>query len=444
MLNVPEIESGKSNRLVEVSFLVWLLTLPFGAKIGAFSLGFFSVYPNLIVSLILFALVIRTINQWKRILQVFFGLLGLWLVFAICYPFFGNIDFNSDWKFDVHSLGMQWMFTGIIFGSYYSLGLTKFRKMLKNGISYFLGILITFGIFEYYTGIHFTGTYTDSLLEQDMVNWIFYSPLFIYDNSNDFLVYLIGLALLFVSFSSQDRENKWKSVALFILVFLFAETASSRIGILICVVLLTFQLFRIAYEHFRREYLVRILLFTLVGAVLITLLLSKNKLFIGSKYSNGDYLRTGEYVDFPKSEPSEGYSSDFVRKNLFFNGVDFIKEKPVLGIGPGQFRYRHKEHLIKNETGTIVGPHNYLVEVVTQYGIMGWCYLFMLGYLFFSQVKNCIRNREGIWKVVVWPMLALMMLMPSSFLYMDINWFIVPVLALFSTDLLKVSEQDNE
>ena len=444
MLNVPEIESGKTNRVVEISFLVWLLTLPFGAKIGSFSLGFFSVYPNFVATLVLFVIVIPSILKWKRILQVFFALLGLWLAFALVYPFFRDIGMNDDWKFDVRSLGMQCMFAGIIFGTFYTLKISRFKGLLKSGIFYYLGILIVVGLFEFYSGIHLRGTWTDKFLTLDTVSWIYYSPLFVYDNPNDFLVYFLGLALLCINFLPVNSTNRWLSTTFFFLAFIFAEVASSRIAIFASVAIVIVQLIIITRQYLSKKFIINSAIYFLVGTLFIALLVFRNDNFIGPKYSNGAYLQNGEYAEFPTSEQDEGYSSDFVRKNLMLNSFDFIKEKPLLGIGPGQFRFRHKERTVTYETGTVIGPHNYVLEVVSQYGIIAWLYLAFLGYLFYKQVRKCMRRREGLWVILLWLVFAMMMLMPSGFLYLDINWLIVPILALFSADLLSFLELSNE
>ena len=46
-----------------------------------------------------------------------------------------------------------------------------------------------------------------------------------------------------------------------------------------------------------------------------------------------------QYLDSANTKSPEGSSS--IRKNLIFNGIDFIKEAPFSGIGPGAYRTRH-------------------------------------------------------------------------------------------------------
>lgn len=420
---------NQSNQInwVRRIFLAWLLTMPFGAAIGAFSIGFMTIYPNLLLSCFLFIAVIPTIAKWHKTLLSFSLLLGFWLVLAVISPTFSEAEFDSYWKFDFRSLCLQFLYSGIIFGAYYRIGAAVFRKVLLQGIAFFLVVLIASGLFEFYSGIHIVGNFTDKLLEQTIVNNNFYAPVFIYDNPNDYLLYLIGLIALFLGLNKLER---WKSVALIMLAFVFAFTASSRIGLVLCLLLLSIQFLFVAKEYLKKKQFKKFG-FVTAGMAGVLLIFLVQPVFIGPKYVKGGETTSGDYKAYPAPVIDELSSSE-VRKNLILNGLDFVIESPVTGIGPGQFRHRHETGSVKQDTGTVVGPHNYFVEVISQYGLIGWVYFLFLLMAFFKLLKTTFRRKDFYDFCVLFPVLGLMSLMSSSFLYLDLNWFMVPILLLYS------------
>lgn len=65
--------STKGNQLIRFLFLGWLLTLPFGAKILSVSIGFMTIYPNLLFSIALVTFVIPTLRKWLLLNKLIAG-----------------------------------------------------------------------------------------------------------------------------------------------------------------------------------------------------------------------------------------------------------------------------------------------------------------------------------------------------------------------------------
>ena len=65
--NISTDESSSSNHLIKVLLVLWLVTLPFGAKVGALSLGFLSIYPNFILTIILTGVLAKSVLKWNKI-----------------------------------------------------------------------------------------------------------------------------------------------------------------------------------------------------------------------------------------------------------------------------------------------------------------------------------------------------------------------------------------
>lgn len=181
----------------------------------------------------------------------------------------------------------------------------------------------------------------------------------------------------------------------------------------------------------------------LLGAIIVFTIIMFKPLFVGPKYSESSKTTTKEIVSFPQNQVIKT-SSGNVRVNLFKNGIDLIKENPILGVGPGQYRWNHKNNNVVHSTEKLVGPHNYVIELISQYGIISWVYLIFIVHAFILNFKKVNRSKKNLWSLLLFPVFGLMSLVPSSFLYLDINWLIVPMLLLFSYESLNSEESINE
>lgn len=225
-----ELKKNKQIKRIELVFLLWFITLPFGSIIGGISIGFMTLYPSLVIGVVLFILVIPSIKEWKRSIQLFFLLLLVWLIYASSW-FLWNSTYE-DWKIDIKSLFLQFIYAGILFGSYYILGVKQFKVILIKGLTFFLSIIIIIGILEYSTGVHLLGAYTDKLLTHEVVTDVFYAPIFIYDNPNNYLVYFIGLTTLYFSLVVKKTQVSLENIDGFIIriYFLFCCRISNYNG----------------------------------------------------------------------------------------------------------------------------------------------------------------------------------------------------------------------
>ena len=444
MSNVRNIDQSKLQRITEVVFILWGLTLPFAAKIGHFSLGFLTIYPNLIFGLLLAPLVLLTFPKWNRYAKAYVIFLALWVAYAFIQPKLVGSGYHENWKFDLRSLGMQCLFAILLIGSYYTLDASLFFKRLRQGSAYLLIVVLSVGLLEFYTGYHLQGQFTDHLFREHTITNIFYTPLFIYDNANDYMVYLIMLSLLYFSLNFKEKEGSmWQVVTLMTICFLFAFNASSRIAMWLILGILGLALIKGFWQKITATWRVWILP-TVLGLIFFTIALFSNPLFVGPKYTQHNFLTTGEYVRLPKSLPSEGMSSDNIRMALLKNGLDFIKEQPILGIGPGEFRERHARNLVQHDAWTVHGPHNFPLELVSQYGIIGWIYgliWFALMVFLWGQFR---KGRINVWALCLIPALAFCSIMPSGFLYLDIHWLLVPVLLILILQTPRVSTETDE
>lgn len=444
MSNVRNIEQSTLQRITEIVFILWGLTLPFAAKIGHISLGFFTVYPNFVLGLLLFPLVILSFPGWHRYAKAYLFFLALWVVYAIVQPGLVGSAYHENWKFDIRSLAMQCFFAATLIGTYYTLGSERFFKRARQGSLYLLLLVLMVGLLEFYTGYHLRGQFTDHLFREHTVTNIFYTPLFIYDNANDYMVYLIALSLLYFALNFRERESSiWQVATLMTVCFLFAFNANSRIAMWMILgvvgIVLVKGFWKKAIESWKTW-----LWPAVCGLAFFLILLFSNPLFVGPKYTLHNFTTEGEYKRLPGSLPTEGMSSDAIRKALIMNGLDFIKEEPIWGIGPGEFRERHARNLVRHDAWTVHGAHNFPIELISQYGIMGWTCGFIWAVLFGLSWRQYRKGRINVWALILIPSLVFCSLMPSGFLYLDIHWLIVPIVLILMLQPTVQAAENNE
>lgn len=444
-----------NKRMISWLFLAWLITLPFGSDIGGISFGSFTVYPNLLFSLALLAPVPLIILKWPRLIQFFVLFLACWSLYSIIFAI--NNGKSDTIIFDIRSLGMQLIFALGLFSTYTVLGWEKFKEFLVIGLRCFLFVLLVFGFFEFYTGIHLEGKTTAKLYYLP-VNFIFYAPLFNFDNPNDFLLNCIFILLILLAFDDRLRTNRFIPISIALLLALFTICAYSRLANFILAIIILFQLVQEFLVQRKRIEIKRYIPYVIVGG-LMAVLLFVNPLFIGPKYSPVNKFQkneldvstrdsmiidtTGKVVDrvlrtVEFNEPS----ADEVRMNLILNGWDFIQERPILGIGPGQFRQRHHDKKVNRPVGTVLSPHNFVIEIISQYGIFGWIYLLFVLFVFIQLVLKRWKTKRTnkYWMLIVFISIPTMWLMPSGYLYQQINWLLLPLLLI---ELTRIKNEEK-
>ncbi len=430
MASINKIWKDEDRGFFTTIFLLWMITLPFGSNLGGISLGFFTIYPSFVLLLLLFLRFIWTFQKWNIGLKSYTFFLIFWVFYAVSSLYWAETIGIEEWKFDVKSLIMQLLTVSTLFGAFYFFGKDKFFQLFNSGLVAFLIVLIIAGYYEFYTGNHILGHFTDKMMSENEVRPFFYAPSFVYDNPNDFLVYYnIVLAIL----TFQYRKGRHRAWLLLIAVFtgiIFGLYADARLMLVTDIILLIWILIRTFIDYFDSLKSFRYWMIPL-SLILMTIVYVKSEKFFGPKYVEGNYTTEGIYEVFPL--PDTSVNSIDVRKNLLSNGMDMIAEQPLTGVGAGQFRYRHAEKLVNKDTGTVQGPHNFTVEVLSQYGIIGWLLFIFLFVAFagtFSRFWSAKRNYYHL--LILFVIYPLFSLTPSSFLYMDINWIFLSFLIIYS------------
>jgi hypothetical protein len=447
---------SESRNLVRFLFFAWLLTLPFGSNIGGFSIGLLTIYPNLIVTLAILPFCLIAVKKFNRFEIIILSFLFIWLLSAVISSSLNG--FSSEAIFDIRSLIMQFMFGFVLIGSFHILDKEKFLRLVKLGVRCFLFVLLFSGILEFLTGIHFAGHKTAELLQLPVGN-TFYAPLFIYDNQNDYLTYFIFIFLILNIIDEKIQTNFLFQILVTLVIFVFSTYADSNFAKMISGGILVFLMAKSMFFHFKINGLKSIYPY-LIGLLLLGITVLNNRIFLGPKYENGaNYRLNGVSMIAKKDGKLTVFSvkdqlsakdqkmliaeldsintksptgSVNLRKNLILNGIDFIKSAPILGIGAGGYAQKCKAKQNNYFVHTHTSPHNFPIEIISQFGLFGWLYFSFLIFIFvsFYQIRKTISSAEKIALTFLLVSLPLLWMMPSSYLYLTINWLLLPILAI--------------
>ena len=136
---------------------------------------------------------------------------------------------------------------------------------------------------------------------------------------------------------------------------------------------------------------------------------------------------------------------DDIRKNLILNGIDYLRESNYLGIGPGAFISYNQQKRNKYPIGTIESPHNFLIEILSQYGVIvtGLLLIIILAacvVLAFSFFKKAWTN-EHTFAMILLVCLFLLGNANSRFLSLPINWVVFSFIFIVSDELFAIHKK---
>ncbi len=119
----------------------------------------------------------------------------------------------------------------------------------------------------------------------------------------------------------------------------------------------------------------------------------------------------------------------YMRLMITIDALEMSKATYFLGAGPGSFTNYLKENGARSK---IVNPHNWWLEILSQYGIIiFFLYVGILGYLFWGNFKNYLKSKDFMFLKYICVLIAYVIssISPSSFLGYSYQW-IVPALGI--------------
>lgn len=435
-----EIWQDKERKVFSLLLLLFFVFLPFGSALFDVKIGPVTFYPSFVLLLVLFGRFIFEFAKWNKAFKLFVVFLFLWLVYAVSGRFWMSPIGLEEWKFDIRSLLFLWIFVSVLIGAFHFFGREKFKELFVYGLLTYTAVLVVSGVFEFYTGIHILGHFTDKMLLEPEVRPFFYSPVFRYDNPNDYLAYFNGILIMLGLYTLRNGKLNWLLFGLSFLSLFFAITGQSVFMSTVSTLLILWFGITCLYSYTGKWKLKKYWFIPLAICVGIYVF-SQSNLFYGPKYSKGNHTVDKEYKSFPVSKSELG--SVQIRRNLILNGFEYIKEAPITGIGAGQFRYRHHVGDKKHETGTVENPHNFLIEIVSQYGVFAWSFILFLLIGFIRTCRATIQDwRNNYALLIFFGLYPIFTLVPSAFLYQELNCLFIAILIIESYSIHRVGANE--
>lgn len=441
----------KQNSLYSILFL-WVITFPFRNSVLTFSIKGAEIYPNFLVTIALVGFIFCFLRpNFKKTDKIYFGIVMMFLIYCILWILLNGLKFYA--LFDLHSMLMSVSYAYIIFSLAATFGWDQAKQLLSKLLIFCISVLVFFGIYEMITEVHIMGSNVSKLMEYP-ISSTFNAPFFIYDNQNDYCLYLFLSVHLLLIVNERFRSQKWIYLLLLLLILLFGWLAQARLVMLISTAFVGF----FAVYHFLRSAPFITMRnnwkFILAFVFLIGCLFLSNDFFKGSDYRNSyksilqrsyfvdstGSLRTYKQIDLEsKKEIDESFKklkiapdesrSDRIRYNLLQNGLMMITSHPILGVGPGQFNYILSTSETPYPIAEVYNPHNFVIEVIAQYGLLGWVYfgfmLYLIVVLFQLKFDDPYLKAMLLLLLFLYPIIGLI---PSSFSYINLHWLFLPVI----------------
>jgi teichuronic acid biosynthesis protein TuaE len=333
-------------------FLLLIFSLIFGNYGGAFQ-------PIRIISLAIFPFTIYSmfVSGLKFSNSIiFFGIfisLGLFLIFFSENMFFAL----KDVLYLLVNLTL-WI-NIVVLLKQINLSTLELSKYLS-----FLFVFLVFsGIIEILTGLHFNNSVfiDNSVLGGVGIERIYAS--FTFGNYNYFNVHLLFLLPFSINFYLKSKFGIFKFIvflAIILAIIIFIVNAS-RGSILGGFILLMFLFFKIKNNYIK------------FSIILVPLII----------YMFLDY----EFITFQifYRLSSLDFFSDDARGDIINVGIKILIDSNFIGVGPGNF----EESISLVDSNIVAAPHNILLEVVTQYGILGLIIFFCI---FLNSFRRVFSN----------------------------------------------------
>lgn len=288
-------------------------------------------------------------------------------------------------------------------------------------------------VWEIYTANHLVSSLTSRLYELKPFHKLNYVPIFTFDNSNHFAIYCCLSILLFAGLILKKQKLVLSGFLIACSMFII-HLSQARLGIITLFVfaaMILFYFYMKRKENELNQVLFRIGKFVLVAFFLLS------SVFCFHTFENvqNKIITPADLITSDNRLPS-----NVLRKNLLLNGMDFFIASKGLGVGAGNYKSYINKGNVQYETDGIDSPHNWPMEILSQYGI-GITFLFtaLFGYIVFviyTSIKKTSFNQKHLQLVLLLVCYAIMSNSNSIFLPLPINWLMLSLIVIYTDDLL--------
>jgi O-antigen ligase len=344
------------------------------------------------------------------------------------WTFFMFLKGNATEKID-HYISIPIAFLFVVMSYFYGLESTNFR--IKYYIYFFILVYFVLSMLEINCNLILPGNgkYNNKVYQSDFEG----IPITTFKNANDFSS-AMGMYFIYIYSYCKIQKNKSRYIFLFLSFFIIVLTNSR--GVMLSVLLTP-----LAYSFYNKKRIFRTGLFYLFSLMIFFVFMRSFN--ISSFYLN-KYLTV-----FFNMKAGNMDSSSLYRLNIIFYAITNVKEI-LFGLGPNGSSIFLKGF-------SIVNPHNFFLEILIDYGIIG---LVIVALIFYSCFKlNVIISKLDVPEYlksscgavnVLFCLYIFISVVSSSFLnYWPFCWFPVYLTMMHygifnRLKKIKISEQNNE
>jgi hypothetical protein len=250
------------------------------------------------------------------------------------------------------------------------------------------------------------------------LNYALSSPTGFHWNQNNYAFVL----LMFLPFTA-ILKNCWLRNSIRTVMFLLILGAGSRIGVYSSLIIITILLI---FEWKRNK-------FTWLFPVLTMAFIFTDGFYYFPLHSKKiKEVAVVSQSEFHDRFPEKCYlkdKSEESRINLTRKGLQLVKHQPIIGGGAGLFvQYLHEENkkrIQNSEFVSTTSPHNFILELLVDFGFIILIPILLLGFILFRTFKN----EPDIPKIVF--LLFFLLLIPGSIMLSSLVYFLPFYLFLF-------------
>jgi len=442
----------KLNNSLFISF--YLLSLFAGSNFFTLKIGEFHLFIGRILTFILPLLLIS--KEKLNILKI--AQYGKWLLFVITLMLGWSI-LSYIWAEDKKAVIVNsfYVLTGILngfilfcfaFDSNY-----KFTPQFLKAWHISWLCLVIFAYLEIFFNFHIQGHFSDFLAKQVPGIPAFDSVISLFDGPNELAIYLV-ISIPFSTYLFYEKP------VIFIAILLVTFQIIYRNDAKFCLIALLFFMISFIIVHQQRlsnfikpiiikNYKYALFLISFIACMLLINNLVINKSENYSIYSSfeSNYISLNE-SNFESSKVNlkddslPSLTSFQIRRNLIINGINFITQHPLRGIGAGNFEYYMKHTNDVLPTKNVINSHSWLLQLMCEYGIIiGSLYwllillLFILNYKYLFKVS--INDRQLFIAVNLLIIFVIVSNVSSSFASSPLNW------TIFSLIFISLQRREN-
>ncbi len=415
----PRQPSSADHRQITVLSRACLFSLPVLAALGphlggveAFEVNFFPYrIAVLAISLVSVAVLPRLPWTRNRYMRTYLVIGCLWLAWALLGVLWARYQYDA--VRGAFSIGFGFL-AFMAVANLESWKRDALRWLIRGWVAAAI-LAAAVGIWELLTGNHLPGPWFSSQtrVSSTVIASTFYNP-------NNFGVFLLLTlpVLLAILENARAQLARTALIGLILLLAFLSILTTSRTAVY------GFLLTGIAYLFRRPRLTATDIASIAIAGILLAFLPATQRLV--SLFTSTDLLYLTTIL-------LEG--STLVRFNLAMIGIDMLVSTYGFGVGGGNFaptldatlRYSHLF------TSGIIDPHNWWIEVLSEYGIVMFCLYF--GFLFFLYLRHRAAVRARFQPVVHhWPLFLLAFVLagvgPSSFVNLSWQWLYVAIIVI--------------